>query len=90
MTAWRKIVTMREALASPAYFGDVLAGASWAAWRVLLLALVGEALTDAEGETFTALTGRANGPSEPVGEFWAVIGRRGGKTRAMAVLVDRI
>jgi hypothetical protein len=82
----RKLITMREALESPAYFGTLLAGNSWAAWRVLLIAIVGEALTDEEFIVFNDLTGRESEPLEPVEEFWAVIGRRGGKTRAMAVL----
>src|ERR1700693_3364084 len=82
----RKLVTMREALTSPLYFGSLLASGSWAAWRVLLIASVGEPLTDDERVVFKALTGRESEPLEPVEEFWAVIGRRGGKTRAMAVL----
>ena len=82
----RKIITMREALESPAYFGTLLAGDSWQAWRVLLVAIVGEELTDEERVVFKGLTGRESEPLEPVEEFWAVIGRRGGKTRAMAVL----
>jgi hypothetical protein len=82
----RKLVSMREALASDGYFGRLLAGDSWAAWRVLLIAIVGEELTEDERVTFKALTGRNSEPLEPVEEFWAVIGRRGGKTRATAVL----
>jgi hypothetical protein len=82
----RKLITMREALESPAYFGTLLAGDSWAAWRVMLIAIVGEALTDGELVLFKTLTGRDSEPREPVEEFWAAIGRRGGKTRAMAVL----
>jgi hypothetical protein len=38
----RKFVTMREALESPIYFADLIGGLSWAAWRVLLIAIVGE------------------------------------------------
>jgi hypothetical protein len=83
---FRKLITMREALESPAYFGTLLAGESWRPWRVLLIAIVGEALTDEERVIFTALTGRDREPLEPVEEFFAAIGRRGGKTRAMAVL----
>ena len=82
----RKIITMREALESPAYFGTLLAGDSWQAWRVLLVAIVGEELTEDERVVLKGLTGRESEPLEPVEEFWAVIGRRGGKTRAMAVL----
>ena len=82
----RKLVSMREALQSPAYFGALLSGDSWQAWRVLLIAIVGEALTDDQRVIFKALTGRDSEPLEPVEEFWGVIGRRGGKTRAMAIL----
>ena len=32
----RKLITMREALESQGYFGRLLAGDSWAAWRALL------------------------------------------------------
>ena len=42
----RKLITMREALESPAYFGTLLAGESWKAWQALQIAIVGEALTD--------------------------------------------
>ena len=81
-----KLVSMRDALADPAYFGELLEGESWAAWRVLLIAICGEALSDGERYTFERLTGRAREPGEPVSAFWGIIGRRGGKSRAMAVL----
>jgi hypothetical protein len=77
---------MRRALEDPDLFGAILPGASWASWRVLLIALMGEELAAAERETFAALTGREKEPLERVEEFWAIIGRRGGKTRAIAVL----
>ena len=48
----RKLITMREALESPGYFGGLLGGESWAAWRVLLIAIVGEELTDEERAIF--------------------------------------
>jgi hypothetical protein len=82
----RKIVTMREALADPRYFGLLLVGDSWAAWRTLLIAIVGEHLTDDERVVFKALTGRNIEPGEPCSEFWAAVGRRGGKSRAAGVL----
>ena len=82
----RPIVTMRCALADPDLFGKVLAGKSWASWRVLLIAICGEPLTETERTVFAALTDRASVPLAPVEEFWGVIGRRSGKTRAMAIL----
>ena len=81
---------MRAALGDPDLFGRVFAGESWAAWRVLLIAAMGEALDDDERAVFEALTGRPRGPAERVDELWAVIGRRGGKTRAVAVLAAYI
>jgi hypothetical protein len=77
---------MREALASPDYFGRYLAGSTWDNWRVLLIAIMGEPLTDAEMVAFQALTGRDSAPVDRIREFWGIIGRRGGKSRAMAVL----
>jgi hypothetical protein len=77
---------MREALASDGYFGRLLTGDSWRAWRVLLIAIVGEELTEDERVVFKGLTGRGREPLEPLEEFWGIIGRRGGKTRAMAIL----
>jgi hypothetical protein len=82
----RKVTYMRDALADPNYFGTLLSGESWAAWRVLLIAICGEALADGEREIFKTLTGREREPLEPVEEFWAIVGRRGGKTRAMSIL----
>ncbi|MEN3793372.1 hypothetical protein [Fulvimarina sp. MAC3] len=80
------LVTMREALSDPALLGDVMPGDSWAGWRALLIAAMGEELTADERELFRTLTGRDHEPGECVEELWAVVGRRGGKTRAAAVV----
>jgi hypothetical protein len=47
---------------------------------------MGEPLTPDQLETFKQFTGRETAPTSRVDEFWCVIGRRGGKSRAMAVL----
>jgi hypothetical protein len=80
------LVSMRHALGDPDLFGKVLAGPTWDAWRVMLIAAMGEALTEDERSTFTNLTGRAVEPLHRIDELWCVIGRRGGKTRAAALL----
>src|SRR5215207_4931363 len=82
----RPKVTLRRALDDPHLLGTVLPGETWAAWRALLIAAMGEPLTDEERETFTRLTGRLSEPLERVEELWAVVGRRGGKTKAGAAL----
>jgi hypothetical protein len=83
----RPVVPMREALADPDLLGTVLPGPTWAAWRALLIGMMGEALTNEERGVFQKLTGRPAEPMQRVEEFWGVIGRRGGKTRAGATLL---
>jgi hypothetical protein len=77
---------MRQALDDPALLGSSLAGPSWRPWRVLLIAAMGERLTHCERTLFGQLTARPREPGKRVEELWAVVGRRGGKSRAMAVL----
>jgi hypothetical protein len=79
-------ISIRKALADKKLLGSVLAGDSWQPWRTLLIAAMGEKLNDEERATFTALTGRPTEPGQRVEELVAVIGRRGGKSRAMALL----
>jgi hypothetical protein len=78
--------SIRKALADKKLLGGVLAGPSWEAWRTLMIAAMGEALTDDERVIFKALTGRAHEPLQRVEELVGVVGRRGGKSRAMATL----
>jgi hypothetical protein len=83
-------VSLREALDDPALLGHAIAGDSWKPWRTLLIAAMGEALTDDERTLFTQLTGREHDPLQPVEEFVGVVGRRGGKSRAISVLAAYI
>jgi hypothetical protein len=78
--------TIRAALTDPNLLGTVLAGDSWLAWRTLLIAAMGEALTEDERTIFAQLTGRAQEPLHRVEELEAVVGRRGGKSRALSTL----
>jgi hypothetical protein len=61
----RPIVTMRSALSDPDLFGKVFAGESWAAWRVLLIAICGEALTSEERTVFEASQDGPRSPGSP-------------------------
>ena len=79
-------VTLRKALEDPELLGLALAGSTWHAWRSLLIAAMGEPLTPDELETFKGFTGRTEPPSQRVDELWCCVGRRGGKSRAIAVL----
>ena len=83
-------VPLREALSDPNLLGTAIAGDSWYSWRALLIAAMGEELLEDEREIFTKLTGREREPLQRVDQFAAVIGRRGGKSRAMATLATYI
>lgn len=79
-------VSIRHALENPELLGTVLAGDTWLPWRSILIAAMGEELTAAERTLFQHVTGRPSEPLERVEELWAVVGRRGGKTRAASAL----
>jgi hypothetical protein len=83
-------ISIREALSDPELLGSILAGDSWQTWRVLLIAAMGEELTDDERIVFTKLTGRERELLRRVEELVAVVGRRGGKSRAIATLIAYI
>jgi len=83
-------VSLRKALSDRGLLGNALTGDSWAAWRILMIAAMGEPLTGEERVTFTALTGRVVEPLQRVEELETVVGRRGGKSRAMATLAAYI
>ena len=84
-------ISMRAALEERQLLGAELSDDSWKCWRVLLLAAMGEPLrTDEELAIFTRLTSRTRVPTARVEEFWGVVGRRGGKSKAMAALATYI
>jgi hypothetical protein len=79
-------VSLRKALNDPALLGSVLSGESWEAWRTLLIAAMGESLTEGERTLFKKLTGREQEPGQRVEELIGIVGRRGGKSRAISAL----
>jgi hypothetical protein len=79
-------VTMRRALTDKNLLGTVLAGDSWALWRTMLIASMGERLKPDELRAFQAVTGRDQSPPARIEEALFLIGRRGGKDRATSVL----
>ena len=79
-------IPLRRALGDKQLLGGIIDGPSWLPWRTLLLASMGEALDDSERKLFTELTQRSCEPLAPVEEAAFVVGRRGGKSRAISVL----
>jgi hypothetical protein len=79
-------MTLSEALRDPNLFARYFRGKTWAAWRVFLAALFAEA-TDAAGlELYRACTGRTAWPTKPFTEAALIVGRRGGKSRILALI----
>lgn len=76
-----------DAMTDVRLFGETFRPAwSWAGWRAFLAALFALPL-DAEGLAFfRECTGRERPPAKPAREAYAIVGRRGGKSRAAAVL----
>jgi hypothetical protein len=62
-------ISLRQALADPALLGGVLEGESWKPWRTLLIAAMGEDLTQDERPVFKKFTGRDREPGRRVEEF---------------------
>jgi hypothetical protein len=82
------MLSLGDALLDLEVLGHTITGPSWKPWRSLLLAATGERLTKSERVHFEQLTGRAREPLKRVDELCLVIGRRGGKSRAMSVLAS--
>jgi hypothetical protein len=80
-------LTMRLAL-DKRLLGSALDGDSWAVWRTMLIACMGEPLMPDEMETFTRFTGRTSSPPSRVEEAVFVVGRRGGKDQTASVLAS--
>src|SRR5262249_13152429 len=77
----------RPALGSTALLGDAIAGETWASWRALLFSILGEPVEPAELELYREFTQRQEPPGARVDEFYGIVGRRGGKSRAIATLL---
>ena len=60
--------------------------ASWTTWRTVLKAAFGLTLNRDEARAFAAVAGSRKPPQQRVRELWAIIGRRGGKSRMAAAL----
>jgi hypothetical protein len=65
------------------WLGDL---AEWSSWVAFLKTLAAVPLDDAELELFQRCTGRTTPPAQPVTEAWVVVGRRGRKSAASAML----
>ena len=80
-----------EALDDPDLFGPHFRphkkhGDTWRRWRVFLKALFALPMTPDDLVIYTQCTARTDPPSEPVTEADLIVGRRGGKSRMLALV----
>ena len=71
----------------PNLFGTQFADRrAWSAWVAVLKALFGISLTKRERRIFAEVTGRELPIAGPHNEAWFIVGRRGGKSRIVALI----
>jgi hypothetical protein len=75
-----------DALDDVNVFGGHFRGPTWDAWRVFLAALFALPMTEEQLALYRKHTGRSALPAVPSHEAWLVIGRRGGKSFALATV----
>jgi hypothetical protein len=80
------IISIVEALDDPDLFAPLFPGASWLVWRGFLAALFGLSLSDEALSLYRHHTGRTTAPMRPFREAALIIGRRGGKSRILALI----
>jgi hypothetical protein len=80
------LISFREAIKDPNLLGKLLSADSWRTWLAILLAALGEPLTDAERSRFQQVTSLDREPGHRIDELCVVAGRRAGKSRAISVL----
>jgi hypothetical protein len=75
-----------EAMDDPALFGPWFHDPSWRPWRAFLAAMFGLPMDDEALALYRACTGRTDAPNGPFTEADLIVGRRGGKSRILALL----
>ena len=79
-------ISISVAMDDPNLLGAVLGDpATWRTWRTALKAAFAVPLDEAELATFQTIAGARNPPRDRVQQLWAIVGRRGGKTRMAAL-----
>ena len=75
-----------QALDDPALFAPHFRGDTWRTWKVFLRSLFALPMDDDQLAIYRRHTGRTALPTQPFGEAALVCGRRGGKSRMLALV----
>ena len=79
-------ISLSSALADRALFGDLFCDPSWRRWKIFVKTLFNETLAASELALYQNHTDRAQPPRQPFREAVLICGRRGGKSRILALL----
>lgn len=80
-------MTILDAIHDPLLFRPLFKSLdTWQPWMVVLKAVFGLPMNEADLTLFKHLTGREAPPVQPVQECWLVIGRRGGKSFVVSLI----
>jgi hypothetical protein len=80
------MISLGHCLRDPNLFARHFRGASWAAWKVFLAALFAEPADEVGLAVYRERTGRTAWPTAPFTEAAVIVGRRGGKSRTLALV----
>jgi hypothetical protein len=80
------VISITDALDDPELFAPHFRGDTWEAWRGFLEALFALPMGGTAREAFARHTGRADLPATPFSEAALIVGRRGGKSRVLALI----
>ena len=80
-------INILAVMSDPNLLGGSFQGDTWKAWKAFLKALFGLRLSTDEFETYTRHTGRFDAPGSDFLEAWLQVGRRGGKSIVIALVV---
>jgi hypothetical protein len=82
----KRKIDIVQAIRDPRLFGSLFDDlGTWNTWLVWLKAVFGLPMTDQELELYRQCTGRTDYPNSGVKEAYAIVGRRGGKSRIVSV-----
>jgi hypothetical protein len=81
-----RMPTILETLADVNLFAPHFKGPSWAGWKAMLGALFALPMNDDAFATYRACTGRSVAPETAFTEAALIVGRRGGKSRVLALI----
>jgi integrase len=80
----RRVPTIIEAMET--IFEPWFRGPSWDGWKVVLRPIFGVPLDETETAFFQSVAGDRLAPTSSIREFWAIVGRRGGKDSIVSLI----